>query len=109
MQMDSALPKPSGGYSIEAIRESLKGHADYMEQKFDSNKAADIKPKYLNKILNDLKALKTVLPTSERNILSRIRKIENLCYAAQSIYSEPQNRSHYFEHLRIIAPLLNRV
>jgi len=107
--MGSSLRQPATSKSAEAIRESLKGHAVYIEHKFDRRRAADIKPDRLRQVLSDLKDLTKALPRSERKALGRIRKIENLCYSAISIYPEPQNRHHYFQQLRSIARLLRRV
>lgn len=83
--------------------------ADYIEHKFTTRRAYDIKPAFLEETLEDIKTLSDSLPTSQRNEISRMRNIEDQTFAAISLHEEPENRNHYFTKLRGIMDLLKRL
>ena len=106
---DSARSQSSGNEDLSAIREALHGRAEYIDHKFDAQRAHDIKPHYLQETLHDLGQLSKLYSETQRPALRKIRDLEDHIYAAKTLYDEPKHRSKYFAELRFIAAQLKKI
>jgi hypothetical protein len=97
-------PESSSEDSAKAIIALLKGNGHYIEQKFAGSRADDVTASYLRKIISNINALIDV--TKDRKLKTKLRDIQNHCYAAIMNSKEPQNRVHYFQELRVITNAL---
>lgn len=106
--MISGFQIPDNGSISEDVR-ILKSIVDYFEGKFSSSRASDIAPQKIEDILNVLTRIKNKMDLKfvDNDLLGSILSLENSCYSAISLYSEPQNRTFYYESLQgILAQLL---
>lgn len=106
---DNARSQPHDSGEASAFREALRGRAEYMQHKFDSRRADDIRSDYLQDTLEELGKLEKLCSGTQRPVIRKIRDLEDHIYAARSLYKEPENRSKYFAELRVIAELLKRI
>ena len=106
---NSARSRQSGGDDGGALRKALHGHGDYIAHKYDVRRAHDVKPDYLQQVLDDIRTWSHSNTGLQRSDITKIRSLEDQIYAAISLYVEPENRKVYFDMLRTIADQLKRI
>lgn len=107
--MSNSNPQRSGEQDADALREALHGRAEYIQHKFEAQRADDIEPDYLRQTLAYVKSWSQASPSLQRSEIMKARNVENHIYAAVSLYKESTNRYKYFDELRIIADQLKRI
>ncbi len=98
---------------IANLRMNLRGRARYIEHKFNTGKAKDIKSEYISEILDSVLELKGILQESKDKKLVNADNLEALefhCYAAQVLYFDKEDFARYFAVLKQeILPLLKAI
>lgn len=107
--MASSNPQRSDNQDADALREVLHGRAEYIQHKFEAQRADDIEPDYLRQTLAYVKSWSQASPSLQRSETMKARNVEDLIYAAITIYRKSENLENYFTKLRVIADQLKRL